>query len=59
MRATIRGPVDAEHLTADLAYTIGLAIGAEAAEQGEKTFIVGRDALILGLHCIKPYVQDC
>jgi len=44
----IRGVVDAQHLTADLAYTIGLAIGAEAQERGEQNMIVGRDGRLSG-----------
>ena len=37
----IRGPVDAKHLTPDVAYAIGLAVGAEAKDRGEHTIIVG------------------
>src|SRR5438132_904489 len=44
----IRGPVDAEHLTPDLAYAIGLAIGAEADQCDEHTMIVGRDGRLSG-----------
>lgn len=44
----IRGPVDADHLTPDLAFTIGLAIGAEAKERAEDVIIVGRDGRLSG-----------
>lgn len=44
----IRGPVDPENITPDLAYTIGLAIGAEAKAQGESAIIVGRDGRLSG-----------
>ncbi len=44
----IRGPVDDDHLTPDLAYTIGLAVGAQGQEQGEQAFIVGRDGRLSG-----------
>ncbi len=45
----IRGPVNEENLTSDLAYAIGLAIGAEACNRGEKALIVGRDGRLSGL----------
>ncbi len=44
----IRGPVDPENITPDLAYVIGLAIGAEAKAQNEHAIIVGRDGRISG-----------
>jgi phosphomannomutase / phosphoglucomutase len=44
----IRGPVNPQHLTPDLAYAIGLAIGAEALERQEHTVIVGRDGRLSG-----------
>jgi phosphomannomutase / phosphoglucomutase len=44
----IRGPVEPDHLTPDMAYAIGLAIGAEARERDEQTIIVGRDGRLSG-----------
>ncbi len=44
----IRGVVDPDNLTPDLAYAIGLGVGAEAAERGEQTIIVGRDGRLSG-----------
>lgn len=44
----IRGPVDAANLTPDLAYAIGLAVGAEAQAQGERQIVVGRDGRLSG-----------
>lgn len=44
----IRGPVDAENITPGLAYAIGVAIGSEAIECGEKAIIVGRDGRLSG-----------
>ena len=44
----IRGPVAADYLTPDLAYTIGLAIGAQAKDLGENAIIVGRDGRLSG-----------
>ena len=44
----IRGPVDPDHLTPDMAFAIGLAIGAEAREGDEQTIIVGRDGELSG-----------
>jgi phosphomannomutase/phosphoglucomutase len=39
----IRGAVAADSITADLAYAIGRAIGAEARAIGQSTVVVGRD----------------
>ncbi len=44
----IRGPVGAGGLNADVAYPIGLAIGSEAREQGQKAIVVGRDGRLSG-----------
>lgn len=44
----IRGPVDEAHITPDLAYAIGLAVGAAAQTLGEKQIAVGRDARLSG-----------
>jgi phosphomannomutase/phosphoglucomutase len=44
----IRGPVEPENITPDLAYTIGLAVGAEAKALGEEAIIVGRDGRLSG-----------
>ncbi len=44
----IRGPVDDNNLTPDVAYTIGLAVGAEAQHRGEKSMLVGRDGRLSG-----------
>lgn len=44
----IRGPVDAAHLTPDLAYAIGLAVGSAAHEQDQQTVVVGRDGRLSG-----------
>lgn len=49
----IRGPVDADHLTPDLAYAIGLAIGSEAKERGESEIILARDARLSGPELVK------
>ena len=43
----IRGIVDDE-LTTDLLYTIGLAIGSEARDQGVQEVVVGRDGRLSG-----------
>ncbi len=43
----IRGVVD-EGLTADSVYTIGLAIGSEAAAMGQHTIVVARDGRLSG-----------
>jgi len=43
----IRGVVG-ETLTADIAYTIGLAIGSEAQRRGIKQLVIGRDGRISG-----------
>jgi phosphomannomutase / phosphoglucomutase len=44
----IRGPVDAENITPELAYAIGLAVGSEARENNETSIIVGRDGRLSG-----------
>ncbi len=44
----IRGPVDEDNLTENVAYAIGLAVGAEAQERGEKTLLIGRDGRLSG-----------
>ena len=44
----IRGPVGIGGLSADFAYAIGLAIGSEVREQGQKTIVVGRDGRLSG-----------
>lgn len=44
----IRGPVDEQNLTSDIAYSVGLAVGAEGIHRGEKVFMVGRDARLSG-----------
>lgn len=44
----IRGPVDSDNLTPDLAYAIGLSIASEAQTLGEKKLIVGRDGRLSG-----------
>lgn len=44
----IRGPVDENNLTPDVAYTIGLAVGAEAQHRGEHSMLVGRDGRLSG-----------
>lgn len=44
----IRGPVDADNLTPDLAFAIGLSIGSEAQAIDERTLIVGRDGRLSG-----------
>ncbi len=44
----IRGHVGADSLTPDLAYAIGLAIGTQAQEQGEKKIIAARDGRLSG-----------
>lgn len=44
----IRGPVDAENLTPELAYAVGLAMGTMAGRQNKKTVIVGRDGRLSG-----------
>jgi phosphomannomutase/phosphoglucomutase len=44
----IRGAVEADSITADLAYAIGRAIGSESFGVGQKTVVVGRDGRISG-----------
>ncbi len=44
----IRGPVEEGCLTADVAYAIGLAVGAQAKENSENTIIVARDGRLSG-----------
>ena len=44
----IRGPVDGENITPELAYAIGLAVGSEARENNETSIIVGRDGRLSG-----------
>jgi len=44
----IRGPVDSDNLTPELAYAIGLAVGAEARALDEKEIAVGRDGRLSG-----------
>lgn len=44
----IRGLANAEGLTPNIAYAIGLAIGSEARELTQTTVIVGRDARLSG-----------
>lgn len=44
----IRGPVDADNLTPDLAYAMGLAVGTQALSEGERQIIVGRDGRLSG-----------
>lgn len=44
----IRGPVDDQNITPDVAYTIGLAVGAAAKERSETSIIVGRDGRLSG-----------
>lgn len=44
----IRGSVDPENITPDLAYAIGLAVGAEARGRDEHSIIVGRDGRLSG-----------
>lgn len=44
----IRGPVDKDTITTDLAYAIGLAVGTVAQSLGEKQIIVGRDGRLSG-----------
>lgn len=44
----IRGAVADDSLTVGLAYAIGLAIGSEACEQGQKSVIVGCDGRLSG-----------
>lgn len=43
----IRGEVD-QTLTTDMVYTLGLAIGSEAAAQGQAIIVVGRDGRLSG-----------
>ena len=44
----IRGSVDENNLTADVAFAIGLAVGSETLKIGENTLIVGRDGRVSG-----------
>lgn len=44
----IRGPVDADNLTVDLAYAVGLAVGTEVQLQGQREIVVGRDGRLSG-----------
>jgi phosphomannomutase/phosphoglucomutase len=44
----IRGPVDENGITPDLAYSIGLAVGSEARLMNEGTIAVGRDGRLSG-----------
>ena len=53
----IRGPVAPNGLTSGLAYSIGLSIGSEAREQGQKTIIVGRDGRLSGSKLTTALIQ--
>lgn len=44
----IRGEAGEMGLTPNVAYAIGLAIGSEAIDRGEKTVIIGRDGRLTG-----------
>ncbi|MBS0351835.1 MAG: phosphomannomutase/phosphoglucomutase, partial [Proteobacteria bacterium] len=44
----IRGLVDSEHITPDLAYAVGLAVGTQARNLGQNAIIVGRDGRLSG-----------
>ena len=53
----IRGPVAPDGLTPGLAYSIGLSIGSEVREQGQKTIIVGRDGRLSGSKLATALIQ--
>lgn len=44
----IRGPVDEQNITPEVAYAIGLAVGAQAKELGGQSILVGRDGRLSG-----------
>ena len=53
----IRGSVGIGGLTANLAYTISLAIGSEIREQGQKTIVVGCDGRLSGPELTAALIQ--
>ncbi|ATN85608.1 phosphomannomutase/phosphoglucomutase [Coxiella burnetii] len=53
----IRGPVTSEALTPGLAYAVGLSIGSEAREQGQKAIVVGRDGRLSGPKLTAALIQ--
>ena len=53
----IRGTVANDGLTVGLAYAIGLAIGSEAREQGQKAIIVGRDGRLSGPQLVTALIR--